>query len=230
VIDLTECLDIGWISSGFVEDRMQWFQDRKPWSSNWSWAAECVSKFLDAVRRDEDRLVWLAPHSAQELSGFLWYLHETRVPPKQMIVADYPLEGSWRGEPPRSLGELGVEPMGQLFDGAPRLEWDRSQFPLEAWRSLMDDGAVLRVVEGDTLRSVRPDHYDEWILGWCPPSWTKWHRVLGDALGRADQPIDYLFIQWRLEEMIGSGAIECDGQLPDWDQPSTNEPAKIRRA
>ena len=147
-----------------------------------------------------------------------------------MIIADYPLEGAWRGEPPSSLGELGLERMGKLLDRAPRLEWDGSRFPVGKWRALMDDGALLRVVEDGVLKSVQPEYYDEWLLQWCPAGWTKWYRVVGDAIGHADQPIDDLFLRWRLEELIGLGAIECDGELPAWDYPTTTDPAKIRRA
>lgn len=229
MVDLTEWLDIGWISSGNVADRIGWFENRKPWKGNWAWAADCVHEFLNAVQADDDRLIWLAPQSAQEQSGFYWYLHQTRVSPKEMIIADYPLAGAWRGEPPRSLGELGQDMMNQLFTNGPRLGWDGSRFPIEKWRALMDDGAVLRVIEDGELRSVRSNHYDDWLLRWCPSGWTKWSRVVGDAMGHADQPIDDLFLRWRLQELIASGVIECDGQLPDWEALATKDPPKVRR-
>jgi len=228
VVDLIEWLDTGWISSD-LDDRIEWFEDRMPWKGNWAWAADCVRKFLDAVDADDDRLIWLAPQSAQEQSGLFWYLDRTRVPPKGMIIVDYPLEGAWRGQPPGSLGELGPKQMAQLLDEAPRFEWDGSRFQIGKWREFMDDGAVLRVVEDGLLKSVRPEHYDDWLLQWCPWDWTKWYRVIGDAMGHADQPIDDLFLRWRLQELIVSGAIKCNDQLPGWDHPTAIEPAKIRR-
>lgn len=230
VVDLTEWLDTGWIASDRIEDRIEWFEARMPWKGNWAWAADCMPKFLSAVDSDDDRLVWLAPQSAQEQSGFLWFLHQTQSPASRMIVANYPLKGARNGEPPHSLGELGHEPMAQLLDDAPRLEWDGLRFPVERWRALMDDAAVLRVVDDGRLKSARSDHYDDWILGWCPIGWTKWYRVVGDAMGHASQAIDDLFLRWRLQELIASGAIECEGQLPGWDYPSTPNPTMIRRA
>lgn len=209
---------------------MQWFEERQPWADDWSWAAECVYKFLDVINSDADRIVWLAPQSASEHCGFLWYLHRTKAPPTQLIMADYPLPGAWRGEPPRALGELGQDQLSHLLDNAVRCEWDGTRFPIEKWRTLMDDGAILRVIDNGMLKSARPDHYDDWILKWCPSVWTKWHRVVGDAMGHASQPIDDLFLRWRLQELIASGDIECDGKLPGWYTPSTTEPAKVRRA
>jgi hypothetical protein len=229
VVDLTEWLDIGWIASDNVEDRIQWFEDRLPWKDNWDWAAECVHKFLAAVSTDNDRLIWLAPRSAQEQSGFLWFLHKTQTPPSRMIIADYPLRGAWRGESPRGLSELSEGPMAELFDECPRVEWDEKRFPMGRWRTLMDDAAVLRVIDNGVLKSAPPDHYDNSLLDWCPSVWTKWYRVVGDTMGHAIQAIDDLFLRWRLQELIATGTIECDGQLPGWDYPYTVEPAKIRR-
>jgi hypothetical protein len=120
--------------------------------------------------------------------------------------------------------------MAQLFDESPRPVWEASRFPVEKWRSLMDDCTVLRVVDNGTLKSVRSDHYDDWILRWCPHDWTKWHRVIGDATGHASQAIDHWFLQWRLQELIASGAIECQGTLPMWDEVSKDDLARIRRA
>jgi hypothetical protein len=232
VVDLTEWLDTGWISSDRVEDRTKWFEDRPPWRNNWAWAADCIHKFLGAVNVDDDRLVWLAPRSAQEQSGFYWYLHQTRTPPSRMIIADYPLRGAWRDEPPLSLGELSEDPMGQLFDECPRVKWDAVRFPIERWRTLMDDAAVLRVIENGELKSARADHYDDALLRWCPAHWTKWHRVVGDTLGHAGldgHVVDDLFLRWRLEELIERGAIQSTSELPGWDIPTSEEPARIRR-
>jgi Protein of unknown function/Domain of unknown function (DUF1835) len=232
VVDLTEWLDTGWISSDCIEDRINWFQERPPWKNNWDWAADCGHRFLEAVNADDARLIWLAPRSAQEQSGFFWYLHQTRMPPSRMIIADYPLRNAWRGEPPLSLGELAQDSMAQLLGECPRVAWDAVRFPIERWRTLMDDGAVLRVIENGELKSARADHYDDAILRWCPAQWTKWIRVIGDTMGHAGQDgyvIDDLFLRWRLQELISAGPIECEGELPPWDIPSTYAPAMVRR-
>lgn len=228
VVALTECLDWGWISSEPIEDRVRWFDETA--GLDWDWLADCGPKFLAEIAAEEDRLIWVAPRSAQEQSGLYWLMHQIQNPPTQLIIADYPLEGAWRGEPPKSLGELGPEMMAQLVDKAPRLEWDDSRFPINKWRSLMDEGAVLRIVEEGVLQSARSDHYDDWLLRWCPSGWTKWYRVVGDAMGHASQPISDLFLKWRLQELITLGAIECDGSLPSWDMPTTVEPARVRRS
>lgn len=232
VVDLTEWLDTGWISSDRIEDRIEWFEERPPWKDNWAWAAESVEKFLAAVDADNERIVWLAPRAADEQSGFYWYLHQTQTPPTQMIIADYPLVGAWCGEPPLSLGELGLESMSQLFDECPRVEWDAARFPVARWRSLMDDAAVLRIVDDGELRSAPAGHYDEALLRWCPTEWTKWVRVVGDTMGHAGldgQRIDDLYLRWRLQELVESGAIECRGTLPGWDMQMIADPM-VRRA
>lgn len=233
VVDLTDWLDIGSIASDRVDDRIRWFEERMPWKDNWTWAADSADKFLNAVEADDDRLIWLAPRSAHEQSGFYWYLHHTQTQPARMIVADYPLKGAWRGEPPLSLGELSPDFMAQLLDECPRAGWEAARFPFERWRTLMDDAAVLRIVENGELKSARADHYDDSLLRWCPATWTKWSRVVGDTMGHASlegHVVDDLFLRWRLQELIDTGAVECEGELPPWDIPSGYSPALVRRA
>lgn len=229
VADLTEWLDTGWIASDRIEDRIDWFEKRMPWKDNWAWSIEYIDKFLAAVGSDDERLIWLAPRSAQEQSGLYWYFHRTRPAPTRMIVADYALEGAWRGEPPRSLGELDPEAMAQLLDRCTRVEWDSSRFPIDKWARLMDDAAVLRVVEDGVLTSAGPDHYDEPLLRSCPEEWTKWARVVANVMAHADQAVDDLFLRWRLQELIDGGLVECTGDLPPWDIPAHYEHALVRR-
>ena len=147
-----------------------------------------------------------------------------------MIVADYALKGAGRGEPPLGLGELGPEMMGELYDAAPRLEWDRLRFPESKWRSLMDDGAFVRIVKDGDLQSARSDHFDDLLLHWCPLNWTKWSRVIGHAMANAGQHVSDLFLLWRLQKLISAGQIECVGELPGLDKSTSTEPAKVRRA
>jgi hypothetical protein len=231
VVCLTEWLDWGWISSERIEDRVRWFEEQA--GLDWDWLAECSQKFLAQVATDEDRMIWLAPRSAQDQCGFYWLLHRMQLPPNKMIVADYPLKGAWRGEPPLSLGELGPDHMAELLDSCPRRDWDISRFPLETWQSLMSDGAVLRIVEGGALKSAAADHFDSLIVDRCPAEWTKWYRVMGYSMadaGEAGHTVNDMFLRWRLQELIASGAIECQGTLPGWDAPVTINPAMIRRA
>lgn len=211
-----------------MEDRLRWFEDNA--NLNLDWLGECRSKFLVDMSVEDEKLAWIAPTSAREQCGLFWFLHQTQVTPNKIVVADYPVKNAWRGEPPKGLGEVGPDGMAELLDDAPRPEWDISRFPIDKWRSLMDDGAVVRVVERGVLRSARSDHYDEWLLRWCPSHWTKWYRVVGDAMCHANQPISDLFLRWRLAHLIETGAIEVTGELPDWDKPTTMDPARIRRA
>jgi hypothetical protein len=44
------------------------------------------------------------------------------------------------------------------------------------------------------------------------------------------QVVDHWFLQWRLGELIASGAIECEGKLPAWDEGTAGNAAMVRRA
>jgi Protein of unknown function/Domain of unknown function (DUF1835) len=228
VVSLGEQLDWGWIASEQIDDRLRWFEVNA--GLDWDWVAESQSEFLAEVEQDEDQLIWIAPRSAQDQCGLYWFMHQTQLSPRQMVVADYPLKGAWRGEPPQSLGELGPDLMAQLFDNSPRLDWDEPRFPMEKWRILMDDAAVLRIVDNGMLRSAPADNFDDSLIEWCPSKWTKWNRVVGDTMGHSSDRISDLYLRWRLQVLITAGIIECEGELPGWDMPTTQNPAMIRRA
>jgi hypothetical protein len=194
------------------------------------WLCESFERFEDGVTADPDWLIWIAPRSAAEQSGLYWFLHNFEAARAQMIIADYPLSRSWKGDPPFSLGELDTDLQGELLDRCPRVPWNESQFPRETWLSLMREGALLRVVTHGRLRSAPDDYFDETLLNCCRPQWSKWLRVIGDTMGALwdlGHSADSNFLIWRLRCLILAGAVECDGALPKFGDASNA--VRVRR-
>jgi hypothetical protein len=70
VVDLTETLDWGPISTGSFEDRETWLDRHAPSAiGGWDWIADHVDEFRERVAADTERLIWIAPRSATEQSG-----------------------------------------------------------------------------------------------------------------------------------------------------------------
>lgn len=218
VVDLSDSLDWGPIADGKCRDREAWFNRHVPMSfGEMDWLCESFERFNDGVASDHERLIWIAPRSAAEQSGLYWFLHHFGGEGAEMIIADYPLSESWRGEAPFSLGELNQGVQGELLDECPRLPWDPSRFPRQTWSSLMSDDARLRVLIGGRLQSASDDYFDDTLLACCPSEWTKCLRVIGHAMGALwdiGHSVQSDFLIWRLRHLILEGFIQCDGALP----------------
>jgi Protein of unknown function/Domain of unknown function (DUF1835) len=229
VIDLHSDLDFGPIGSGETQERTDWFNRTIPNDfGGWTWFDEALHRF-NKVAADPDRLVWIAPKSAAEQCGFYWYLSRFGGSGSRMIIADFGLQHSWEGEVPRSLGSLGVEPMGELLDECSRVDWDPARFPQDRWPALMAENALLRVVIDGQVQSVAEDLFDHFLLAACPPSWTKHYRVIGEAMGhhiwKAGHNVGDHFLHWRLRELVAQGMIATESDLPNW---GTGSAAAIR--
>lgn len=231
VAHFTDALDWGPIQTDDFADREAWFDRFAPMDSGkCDWLAESAFKFRQKIAAAPERLIWISPRCQCDLSGLHWFLAEFGGAGSQMIVADYPLHGTWRDEPPLRLSELQEEQIAELLDGCPRKAWNPSHYPENRWRTLMAEGAYLRIVEGGILRSVEADYFDHFLLERCPADWVKAHRVAGDTLGDiwdAGHSPNVGFLFWRLRELIQRGAIISEGELPLFGDPRRS--VKIRR-
>lgn len=231
VIDLAETLDWGPISTGSFEDRGAWFDRHVPSTWEWNWIADEVDEFRKSVAGDPERLIWIAPRSATEQSGLYWYLAQFGGGDARTIVADYPLRDAWRGAPPDGLGGLQEESIADLLDGCPRVPVDPSRFPEDRWKNLMEEDALIRIVDGGVLRSAPDTYFDQYLLACCPAEWTNWRRVLGNTMvynwDFDHNPCERLLF-WRLRELVQSGQIVCDGEFPLYGNVPASE-ATVRR-
>lgn len=231
VVDLTDNLSWGPIAIDGFENRQAWLDINAPFDLGpWGWIAESAVKFLESAAADTDRLIWIAPRSANEQAGFYWYLDHFDAHETQMVIADYPVCDAWRDEPPFSLGELNEDRMAGLFDESPRVAWDSSRFPRDRWQTLVADNALLRIVQNGKLQSAPEDFFDHFLLAQCSQEWTKPHRVVGHTMGSlwdAGHSPGSDFLSWRLRELIQLGKVLCDGPPPKLFEVSTNA-ARIR--
>lgn len=212
VLDLTESLDWGPIESGDFEERADWFDQNVPssFAGGWGWIVEHVVEFQKMVAEDPERLIWIEPTSAQELSGLHWYLERFGGSNAQMLVAP-------RYESISGLGVRGLDSMAELLDSHPRVPWEPDQFPADRWSALRAENSLLRIVKDGVLQSAPSDYLDQFLLRRCSNNWTEWMRVVGNAMidaGDAGHGIDDLFLQWRLRDLVRRGVIAANGDLP----------------
>lgn len=233
VVALTQELDVGPISHGELADRQEWLNQNAPFDNDThDWLAHDEARFRNMVLREPDRVIWIAPASATEQAGLYWYLSKFGGIDLKLAIADFPFDGTYGGLAPLKLGELGLEPMGWLFDNCPRQSWDESRFPQTRWNALVDEKSLLRAVIDGALQSVPDAYFDHHILTRCPDRWVNWHRVMADAMGdiwHSGQSVGIDLLLWRFRKLIEEGKVACDGKLPSFGD-SVSDAVKIRSA
>lgn len=218
VAAISEEFDFGPISYADLAEREAWLNQYAPLDfCERDWLATSEARFRKQVANHADRLVWIAPSSAAEQAGLYWYLSQFGGENTELAIADYGFGGTWDGNAPLKLGELGVLPMGQLYDECPRIAWDSSRFNESQWSMLVEEDAHLRVVTDGALHSAPDNYFDSFLLARCPVKWVKWHRVLADAMGsiwETRQTAGSDLLLWRFRALIESGQIACEGEPP----------------
>lgn len=233
VAHFTDALDWGPIQTGSFVEREEWFDRFAPMEfGKCDWLDESASNFRKTIAANPERVIWISPRCQQDLSGLHWFLEEFGGEGSEMIVADYPLHGTWRNEPPLRLGELQEGQVAQLLDGCQRKAWDSSKYPEDRWPALMAEEAYLRVVDSGSLKSVEADYFDHFLLARCSADWMKSHRLIGNVMGDiwdAGHSPDSAFLFWRLRELIQYNTIESDGDLPLFGDPQKAPKVRLRR-
>lgn len=215
VVDLHDRLHWGPISSGHFQSRGAWLDQHSPCElGSHGWLNEATAKFCQRVEADDDRLIWVAPRCASELSGLCWFLAQFGGAGARMVIADYPLRG-WNEAPPR-LGMLDEKAMGELFDGTPSA-WDEQRFPEDRWFGLMAEDALLRIVDAGKLRSAPENFFDDFIWQQVPDRPTNVRRVVGNTMAASfdlENSLHDDFVIWRLRELFRQGKIRSEGGPP----------------
>jgi hypothetical protein len=217
VIDLSDALDWGPISSTLAE-RASWLDNNAPSCiGSWSWLVEGDAWFRKAIALDQERLIWISPRDAREQAGFYWYLDQFGADGAQLVILE---DASTNSDAPLSLGELGEAQMTELLESWPRAACDLARFPLERWQTLRAENALLRVVKQGRLESAPQSFFDEYLIEHCSQGWTNWSRVVGEAMmsmWAAGHRAGLYLLEWRLRDLVVRGQLECLGELPPVD-------------
>lgn len=223
VIDITDDLSWGPISRGDFSAREAWLNLNLPFGSNspfdgsgWDWIAGGAQDFQNNLECSDEHLVWVAPQNASELCGLHWYLDRFAGHEASFIVVDHGFPGTWRGQAPKGIGELGPDQFQFLLENADPKAWDELRFPQARWKQLCDDSTNLRIVQQSIATSVSEDHFDDVILRQCSDKWQRLYRVVGDgmiALWETHHCIGDSFIVWRLRELESHGKIVANRSI-----------------
>jgi Protein of unknown function/Domain of unknown function (DUF1835) len=237
VVDLTDHLSWGPIGGGNFVERENWLNANLPWDTNsqsagegWDWIATGAKDFLRKLESTDEHLVWVAPQNADELCGLHWYLDRFGGGKASFIVVDHALPGTWQGQAPKGIGELGPEQFKFLLENADRESWDEKRFPRYHWAHLCTEAANVRIVNGNLAKNVPDEYFDEVILVHCSTKWKKLHRVVADTMiSQWDMHHygGYDCLLWRLRELAKQRKIITNREIL-FGAEAANDPVLIR--
>lgn len=231
VVDLTDDLSWGPISRTEFFFREAWLNSNLPLDGGgWDWIGTGAQDFQQKLDSSKEHLVWVAPQNARELSGLHWYLDRFGGQNATFVVVDHGFPGTWAGQPPKGVGELGIEQFQFLLANAEREAWDEGRFPQARWAQLCDDSTNLRIVRKGMATSVDEDHFDQAVLAQCGDKWRKLFHVLVDVMISLWEDRHYVgdsVIMWRLRELASRGEVVASREIRV-DDHNPDDPILIR--
>jgi hypothetical protein len=87
----------------------------------------------------------------------------------------------------------------------------------------------IRRLEDDGMTALPDDALDQYLLDRCPPEWTKWFHVIGEAMSDSDgrNLIGDGFFSWRLSLLVEARRVEQHGAISG---PDSLKEVLVRRA
>lgn len=131
---------------------------------------------------------------------------------REILKQDYDIRGT---------GELSPESLAlfqKSFVEFPYLPEEKRMKFAHEWDRLSQSTEFLRVWKDDEVHSVQEDYFDQFIIE-CAKNvgadkeFHKAPRVIGEALGLADQLVGDTFLEYRLKELIKQEVFEYEGSL-----------------
>jgi hypothetical protein len=183
--------------------------------------AEC-ERFWQESSGPGERVVWFSRRTLGEYTGFMEWVW--RRPGEQYDVVDLTdvsVSPTIDGKPRLLVSLASTNPdridlEALLGRAAPLPERIRDLY-LTSWRTLRAENAALRFVDASGLHSVPITHFDDVLMSYATPHWTKVSQVVGAALayGFPDDyfEVDDRFLSARVRALVAAGRLEGEGDL-----------------
>jgi hypothetical protein len=239
VICLDDNLSLGPIETFNPEVRMRWLATACRMNiDDWSWLPTAALTFWSrASSRTHRPIVWFTRNSAKEFAGFAAYLDQLGDRPFTAVDGtDIRIwvkhEAGQAEKTIMSLGELSPDRMQALIDTDRPIGALQLQKFGDIWATLQKDGALLRVVNGDELTSVRIDFFDHALLAACTVEWQRAVRVIATAMftqvaGRLHM-VDEMLLCARMVELLERGRLETREDTDGWPGDRVMREAHLR--
>ncbi|KDR95886.1 protein of unknown function [Peptoclostridium litorale DSM 5388] len=224
VINFSDDFSIGPIYEIDTEEgfrrRLEWFRSVFEKIGELDWFEEAAKGIVDSyekvrsVGQGANIIVWHGENASNQAG--LRYLSSV-LDEKDMYELDISKAiGTVRGENeyiPRSLAEMSPEDIGDIIFHVKKVEKEKHAALKEEWKHLRDSPENLRILKGEGVFGVNDEYYDDEILLSCTYNFKKAARVIGKIMGKSEQLIGDMYIDYRLRALIESKKIEGRGSI-----------------
>ena len=203
-----------------LKRRLEWFKRIFEKTGELDWFEEAARGIVDAYRKvillgqGANIIVWHGENASNQAG--LRYLSSV-LDEKDMYELDVSKAcRAVRGENeyiPRSLAEISPEEIGDIISHVKKVEMEKHAVLKDEWESLRKSLENLRILREEGIVGVNDEYYDDEILSSCTFNFKKAARVIGEAMGKSEQLIGDMYIDYRLRALIESKKIECRGTL-----------------
>jgi hypothetical protein len=179
---------------------------------------EHYKKLADALMKikDEDIYIWYS-NNAKEICGMLYILSTIKDKIHNLYtinVSDITYNIGKRNEyTPRAVGEVITERLSEFTGIRELMGFSRYSSLMALWEKLKRENSILRICEGNEVKSVQVDYFDNMILRYTYRNFICSARTVGEVIGKAKNYVSDIFIFWRITELIKEGKIDYRGNL-----------------
>lgn len=114
---------------------------------------------------------------------------------------------------PRALGECPPEQLLEAAAGIEALSAEHLKQLRREWADLCEGVSTLRIFKNDRVVQVEESFYDRQLVALLTDKFQSAARVVGSLMGRSDQIVSDLFLNYRLRQLIEAGAVEARGSF-----------------
>ncbi|MFB1082531.1 DUF1835 domain-containing protein [Jeotgalibacillus sp. JSM ZJ347] len=186
--------------------------------------AKALKEIVD-IPKEVPIVLWSADN-ADEQTGVRYFLYVMRAKenPVYLINSTSAFRELFPNETleefQRHTGGLEPENLQQIYlEKAikPLTQEERERYELE-WESLSGLGGTLRVWKDQQIQAVNENYYDSIIIAACEKAtddqedgFVKAARIIGEALGRIDDVVNVMFLEYRVRSLVYEGVFEIKG-------------------
>ncbi len=117
------------------------------------------------------------------------------------------------GFPPVNIAMFSPEQITDLYAYKQTIGVEAQQIYQDLWVIMRQENGAYRVKTGNEISSVNDDYHDEFILSNLSKDWTIAAKVIGKIMGESEHKLSDTTVEWRIRQLIKTGAIEYQGEL-----------------
>lgn len=203
-----------------LRKRIEWFKKILKEVSDYDYFEDIENEFIyiyeniKNINQDSKIVIWYGENIADQI-GFIYLSALFRDRELYEVnVSDYYIKGyAGNRYKPRAVGECSPEEIEHLILKMQKIKKEKHQDLMNDWEILRTTKENLRILKNNYVIGVDESYYDEDVLSNCTFNFQKVGTVIGSTMGKSEQFISDMYINYRIRKLIESKKVEYRGTL-----------------